>query len=229
MTKFTLERLTQPEVEPVTLAEMKRHLRTFASVTDEDTDITNLIVAAREWVEDYTGRIMIDQSWRLTLMGRPGSFAGGDIVSGTRDGALPVGYYSGLWTWSRYGEIPLRKSPVLAITAFKSVDVAGVETTVDPATYQLREADGKWPRVVALNGATWSTWLTGDLRITFRAGFADTVGSPGEGAEVVPVRFKQAIKLWVEANYDRDEKMMPILLETAECLIKPERAELQIA
>jgi hypothetical protein len=229
MTKFTLERVTQPEVEPVTLAEMKRHLRAFSSVTDEDSDITALIVAAREWVEDYTGRALIDQQWKLTLNGRPGSFSGGDIVSGARDGALPVGYYAGIWNWGNAGEIMLRKSPVLMITAFKSVDVAGVETTVDPLTYQLREADSKWPRVVALNGGTWSTWLTGDLRITYRAGFADTVGSPGEGAEVVPVRFKQAIKLWVEANYDRDEKMMPILLETAECLIKPERSELQIA
>src|SRR6266545_7389876 len=145
---FVLERLTQPEMEVVTLAEMKRHLRLFSSVTDEDADITALIVAAREWVEDYTGRVLVDQTWRLTLPGRPGSFAGGDIVGGTRDGTLPVGYgyYSGLWVWSSKGEIPLRKSPVIAITAFKSVDQAGTETTVDPATYQLREPDSKWPR-----------------------------------------------------------------------------------
>ena len=51
---FTLERVTQPDIEPVTLDEMKRHLRCFMSVTDEDDDITALIVAAREWIEDYT-------------------------------------------------------------------------------------------------------------------------------------------------------------------------------
>ena len=59
---FVLERLTQPEMEVVTLAEMKRHLRLFSSVTDEDADITALIVAAREWVEDYTGRVLVDQT-----------------------------------------------------------------------------------------------------------------------------------------------------------------------
>jgi hypothetical protein len=83
---FTLERVTPPDGEPVDLASMKRHLRTFTSATDEDADITAHITAAREWVEDYTGRALLDQTWKLTLQGRPGSFAGGDIVGGTRDG-----------------------------------------------------------------------------------------------------------------------------------------------
>lgn len=229
--KFTLERVTQPEIEPVTLAEMRRHLRSFDDVTDEDDDIEALMIGAREWAEDYTGRALIDQTWRLTLHGRPGAFAGGDNVGGTRDGALPpgYGYYQGAWTWGRHGEIMLRKAPVLAIESFVSVDNAGAETAVAPASYELREADSKWPRLVALNGATWSTWLTGDLRIEYRAGFADMTGSPQQDPSLVPVRFKQAIKLHVEAMYDRDEKMMPLLLETAEYLLKPERAELQFA
>jgi hypothetical protein len=220
---FTLERVTPPDGEPVDLASMKRHLRTFTSATDEDADITAHITAAREWVEDYTGRALLDQTWKLTLQGRPGSFAGGDIVGGTRDGRLPpgYGYYFGLWMWSRSGEIMLRKAPVISITSFVTVDQAGVETAVDPATYQLREANSKWPRVVALNGSTWSTWLTGDMRITFRAGYADE--------DTIPIRFKQAIKLHAEANYDRDQGMMQKLLDAAEALIRPERSELQVA
>lgn len=219
---FTLERVTQPEVEVVTLAEMKRHLRTFAAVSDEDADITALIVAAREWVEDYTGRALIDQSWRLTIDSRTVT---GDVVTGF---TIPprYGYYMGIFDWNSRGEIMLRKSPVLAVTSVKSVDLAGAETTISAATYELREADSKWPRLVALNGAPWTSNM---LRILFRAGFADTVGSPGEGAEVVPVRFKQAVKLHVEAHYDRDKDMMQKLLDAAEALIKPERSELQIA
>jgi len=229
--RFTLERVTQPDIEPILLAEMKRHLREFDTVTVRDGDITALIVAAREWVEDYTGRALFDQTWRLTLHGRPGSFAGGDIVSGTKDGALPVGYgfYRGLWSWGNHGEIMLRKAPVLAITKFVSVDLAGVETAVDPTTYELREKASKWPRLVALNGATWSTWLTGDLRIEYRAGFADRTGSPQQGAEMVPVRFLQAMKLWAEATYDRDAVLMPLLLKTAEQIVKPERSDLSLA
>jgi len=219
---FTLERITPPDGEPVDLASMKRHLRTFASSTDEDPDINALITSAREWVENYTGRALIEQAWRLTLHGRPGSFAGGDIVGGTRDGRLPpgYGYYCGLWTWSRSGEIKLHRAPVIEITSFVTVDAAGVETAVDPATYELREPDSKWPRVVALNGATWSTWLTGDMRIEFLAGYADE--------DTIPVRFKQAIKLHAEANYDRGDDMQK-LLEAATNLIRSERSELQIA
>lgn len=230
-TNFVLERVTNPDIEVFTLAEMKRLLRTFDNVTEQDDEITSLIQAGREWCEDYTGRALIDQTWRLTLQGRLGSYAGGDIVSGTRDGALPVGYgyYHGLYSFGRYGEIMVRKSPALAITSFVSVDSAGAETAIDPTTYELRDADSKWPRIVALNGATWSNWLTGDLRITFRAGYADRIGSPQDDASVVPARYKQAVKLWCEANFNRDEKMMDLLIRQAENMMRLERCHLQIA
>lgn len=228
--RFALERVTQPDIEPVTLAEIIQHVREFATLSQAgQDDLTALIVASREWVEDYTGRALIDQSWRLTLLGRPGSLAGGDTVGGYAGPGPVQGYYSGTWQWGRSGEIVLPKSPVIAITGFVSVDAAGVSTTVDPTTYELREADSKWPRLVALNGATWSSWLNGDLRITFRAGFADRVSSPQQGAEAVPTRIKWAMKLWAEGVYNRDEKMMKILLETAEAVAKPERSELQMA
>lgn len=216
--RFVLERVTQPEIEPITLAEMKLHLRCFASVTDLDAEITDLIVGAREWVEDYTGRALIDQTWRLTLSNSVRALA--NVDSDTVRGC-----YSGVVIARADGGILLRKSPVLEITSFASVDAAGVETVIDPTTYELREADSKWPRLLGVNGATW----TGTLRLIFRAGFADRTGSPQEGASVVPVRFKQAMKLWAEANYDRDKDMMPLLLDVAERLIKPERAELQLA
>ena len=45
----------------------------------------------------------------------------------------------------------------------------------------------------------------------------------------MPVAFKQAMKLWVEANYDRDQTMMPLLLKTAEQLIKGEQIGIRLA
>ncbi|HEV8647788.1 MAG TPA: phage head-tail connector protein [Burkholderiales bacterium] len=214
---FVLERVTNPEVECISLSEMRKHLRTFASNTDEDALIEGLIQGAREWVEEYTGRALIDQTWRLSL-GSVNSFANVD--------SDPVrGVYSGPWSPSSDGGIQLHRSPILAIESFATVDGAGIETVVDPTTYELREKDSKWPRLYGINGATW----TGPLRVTFRAGFADRTGSPQEGAEVVPVRFLQAMKLWAEAMYDRDVALMPLLMEVAERLTKPERAELCLA
>lgn len=220
--QFVLERVTEPEFEPVTLAQMRLHLRTYGSDTDEDAQIEGLITAAREWVEDYTARALIDQTWRLSINQQ--SIVSGDTVGGF---TLAPGYYVGRFDWfQRLGQVMLKKSPVLAITSFVSLDQDGVETTIDASTYQLRDAASRWPRMAAKSGATWGS---GDFQITFRAGFADTTSSPQQGAEMVPERYKQAIKLWVEANYDRDPANMPLLLKTAEALIKSERVELGIA
>jgi hypothetical protein len=213
--RLVFERITQPEFEPVTLAEMKRHLREFDSVTSRNDDIEALITAAREWAEDFTGRALFDQTWRLSISA---SGNGGDDVSTYKP---THGYYCGSYDWTRVGEILLRRSPALEITSLVTVDAAGAETVIDDATYELREADSKFPRVVALTGATWSTAT--ELRVTFRAGYADTTGSPQQDASEIPERFKQAIKLWVQANYDCDPDDMPKLLSIAEGLIRPER------
>jgi uncharacterized phiE125 gp8 family phage protein len=55
--------LTQPATEPITLTEAKLHLR--VSNTLENDLITSLIVAARKWVENFTWRPLITQTWTL--------------------------------------------------------------------------------------------------------------------------------------------------------------------
>jgi uncharacterized phiE125 gp8 family phage protein len=62
---MTLARITPPVGEPVTLAEMKLHMR--VTHTSEDGLIGNLIKAAREEVEQATGLALISQGWRLYL------------------------------------------------------------------------------------------------------------------------------------------------------------------
>ncbi len=215
---WTLERVTDPDSEPVSLADMKKHLRSFAGTTDEDDEIQEQFIAAREWVEDYTGRALVDQTWRLTIDNQNGLFF-----------APPVSGYSGdiVRGFSVLGsirEILLRRAPVIAITSFVSVDAAGVETAIDPATYALCDANSKWPRLASINGGLW---ISGTLKIEFRAGFLDTTGSPSTGS--IPRRFIQAMKLYAEALYDRDPQMMPTLIKAAEALLKPERSELSIA
>lgn len=213
--RIVLERVTEPDIEPVTLAEAKVHLREYDTLaTAKETQISALITAAREWAEDYTGRALIDQRWRLTV----GDRAVTDSVSEPSCACQE--------SEAKGTEIYLRKSPVLAIVSFVSVAADGTETAVDAADYELVEADSKWPRLVAQNGASWSGK---QHRIVFRAGYADRDVSPAEDASEVPERFKQAVKLWVEAHYDRDERTMALLLETAEKILKAERVELGFA
>jgi hypothetical protein len=226
---FTLERVAPPDIEPVTLDEMIQQTREFATLAQTAQDqLSGLIVAAREWVEDYTGAALIDQTWRLTLRSRFHRYIGGDAVSGYGPVGVGFGWFGAReWLhWLRIGEILLRKAPILAITAFVSVDAAGAESDIDASTYELREKDSKWPRLVPLSGASWPS---SDIRITFRAGFADRLGSPQQGAERVPEEFKQAIRLYAEALYDRDPKMMPLLLDTAKRLVELKRSELPLA
>ncbi len=213
--RFVLERVLDPESEPVTLAEMIEQVSEFSDLAQVKQDkLTSLIVVAREWAEEYTGRALMDQSWRISV-DRTGEL----FPAGSAEADIAT-------TIASVNEIFLHKSPALAITSMVTVDGDGVETTVDEATYELREADSKWPRVVPLTGAAWTA---ANLRITFRAGYADTTGSPQETAAEVPERFKMAIKLHAEAYYDRDQVMMDKLLAAATALIKPERVELGFA
>ena len=62
---MTLYRTVEPAAEPVTLADVKAHLR--IAHDSEDDLLGGLIRAAREDLERATGIALIDQSWRLAL------------------------------------------------------------------------------------------------------------------------------------------------------------------
>lgn len=68
----TLSRVTEPAVEPVTLAEAKAHLR--VDDTNSDAEIAAMIRAAREWVESYLDRSLVYTQWRATYDTFPWEF-----------------------------------------------------------------------------------------------------------------------------------------------------------
>lgn len=61
--------LTQPEIEPITRAEAKLHLR--VDFTTDDALIDGLIQAAREHAEDILGRALIAREVRASFDGMP--------------------------------------------------------------------------------------------------------------------------------------------------------------
>jgi uncharacterized phiE125 gp8 family phage protein len=100
-----LQLVTPPASEPLTLTEAKEHLR--IETTAEDTFITGLIQAAREWCEEYQNRAYITQTWDLSLDKFPGSL------------------------------FRLPKPPLQSIASFKYYDKGGTEHVFDAADYEV--------------------------------------------------------------------------------------------
>lgn len=101
-----------PVSEPVSLSEAKVHLRVSADQTDEDSLISALIKAAREYAESFTGRAIRTQTWDLKL------------------DAFPC------------DEIVLPYPPVTSVTSITYVDTAGSTQTWDSSLYQTSLPSG---------------------------------------------------------------------------------------
>jgi len=95
--------ITAPTTEPITLAEAKLHLRVNNSL--EDSLITALIIAARQWVENYSMRPLMTQT-------------------------LQANYDSIIDK-----EIRLNKFPIQSITSVKYIDLNGNEQTINSSNY----------------------------------------------------------------------------------------------
>jgi uncharacterized phiE125 gp8 family phage protein len=110
--------LTPPFIEPVPLVEAKAFLR--LDQPDEDDLLATLITAARLMIEAASGRMLIEQGWRIVID-----------------------------RWPDGGELRLPLSPVIAIVAARVYDAAGLAQSVSPASLQLdAQADPPVVRVV---------------------------------------------------------------------------------
>lgn len=85
-----LQMVDGPEINPVTLEEAKTHLR-ITHDADDDM-LRRYINSATRWVEDFTHRKLISQTWDLTLPRFP---------YGTRPIELPFGKIQSV-TWIKY-------------------------------------------------------------------------------------------------------------------------------
>jgi len=124
---MSLTLVTAPTIEPVTLQEVKDHLRVDG--TDDDALISALITAAREHIDGrdgWLGRAICPQTWDCYF----DCFPEGGVIN-----------------------IPL--APLQAITSIKYRDPDGVQQTFSADNYSAG-ADLNWsPRVVLGCGKSW--------------------------------------------------------------------------
>ncbi|MCK9542479.1 MAG: head-tail connector protein [Novosphingobium sp.] len=154
---------TAPANDPVTLAEVKAHIRVDHDA--EDTAIADMILAATQRLDGRDGLLgccLITQSWTLTLN-----------------------------TFRTEIAIPL--PPCQSIDALTYVDPDGVTQTLDAGAYQafgLGSADGA--KVRPAFGTSWPAIRSQPeaVAITFTAGFGD---DPGDVPEPIRTAIKMRV------------------------------------
>ena len=132
--------ITAPTAEPVTIDELKAHLRVTSGV--EDADLARLITAAREHVEQQTGRALADQTREYTADAFPSS------------GVLRLGF-----------------APVVSISSVKYLDETGAEQTLDASVYTVDtqsepgalvlKVNQDWPDTASLPAAVRVRYVCG--------------------------------------------------------------------
>lgn len=135
-------RTADAATEPLTTTQAKSHLRVDGS--DEDALIGNLVTAARQYVEEHTGRALITQTWEYTADAFP-----------TKAGAI----------W-------LPRPPLIAVSQVQYVDTAGATQTWDSDEYRV-DAVSVPGRVTLADGAVWPTPndVSNAVTVTYTAGY----------------------------------------------------------
>ena len=149
---MSLNLITAPTEEPVTLGELKDQCRITAG--DQDILLTNLAATARQYLDGkqgILGRALMPQTWDLWLDSFPG------------------------WEWM---DVPL--PPLQSVTSIKYYDTANVEATMAAVDYFV-DTKREPGRVSLAYGKAWPTAVLRPINgvaVRFVAGYADAVSVP---------------------------------------------------
>lgn len=183
---MALRLITPPESLPVSLDEVKAHLR--VDFDDDDEQIKAYVEAATDFCEGpsgYLGRCLVDQTWDYfqdSFPSRSGSFRI----------ALPGSYI----------EVPL--PPLIEVVGLYYLDSDRVEQAVDPASY-VADTESEPGRLYMASWPSLPQKTMNAIRIRFRAGYLDSSNSPPSNA--VPSGIKTAIKLLVGTMYENRDSV----------------------
>lgn len=181
--------VTAPTSEPISLAQAKLHLRLddIGGAHPDDSLVSALITAVRQFAEQQTRRSLITQTWRYTC------------------DAFPYGQIS--WTpWLREFGIPenaicLEKGPITTITSITYLDTSGATQTLADTEYAA-DLTGPLARVTPAFGKVWPPALPqiAAVKVNFTAGY-------GSAADVPP-GIKQWMLVRLRALYDNRSEIV---------------------
>ncbi len=177
-----LELVSGPVAEPVSLSDVKAQARIDG--TADDVFLGALIVAARQWAEQYTGRAFLTQSWRLWLDQWP---AGSDPWwDGTRDGAIVAAAAQAL---------SLPKAPLQSVTEVRVYQADDSSVVWSGSAYQVDNVAAPG-RLILRTGQSWpvSGRAAQGIAVLFVAGYASAAAVP----EPIKAALKQLVTHWYE-------------------------------
>lgn len=146
------EIIVQPTEEPITLEEAKLHLK--VDNIDEDMYISALIVAAREQVEQFTGRALLSQTVEQKLHCFPDK--------GSKN---------------LMGGIRLYKNRIQSISSIKYTDTEGAQQTWDSTNYMFVNTEPAY--VLPLYNVSFpQTRGANNIIIQYVAGWATAAAVP---------------------------------------------------
>ncbi len=180
--------VTAPAESPVSVAELKLHMRLSGDDGSHDVFIANLIATATTMFERETGCALVRRTLALHLDQFPAA---------TKDNPSAAIY--------------LPKPPALQVNSVKYLDTDSVQQTLDPSVYQA-DVDHVPARVALKPDQNWpeTKRMLGAVSIEFVAGYGD----PDEGkAEDVPQDAKAAIKMLAAHLYDNPKAASELKLE----------------
>lgn len=191
-------RTIAPAIEPVTVAEQKVFMRLPADNAADDTLVTLLIAAAREYVEKETHLALITQTWKYTLDRIPLAGSEEPWWDGVREMAIGELYVAAT-------SIELPTYPLIAITSFNTYNSADTATLF---TGFYTDTARKPGRISLRTGAIWpvSTRGVNGVEIIYTAGF-------GAAAANVPADLRIAV-MQIASHWYENRELMTFELST---------------
>jgi len=183
MESLRLQLRTDSAVEPVTLTDMKLYLRVTGS--SEDSLITSLIVASRDYCEKYLSRTLITKEWSMWLDRYP-TKDDNDWWDGVKEGAYVDSYATCIF---------LPKNPVQSVDVINYYDYDDVLHVWSTTNYSVDIYSEKARVCLRIGGVPpTSLRLTNGIEIQFTSGY-------GNASTDVPNGIINAIKMVVAYMY----------------------------
>lgn len=191
---MSLTLVTEPTTEPLTIDDVRAHLR--IDVDDDDPYLTTLIAVARERCEGATRRTLITQTWDLFLDQWPtwDGYHGGRTFEPVNT-LLPAG-----------GFVALPKAPLQSVSFVKYTDLGGTVQTWDPSNYLVEAPVG--PRCARGRLALGWVKVWPVIRPTMNAIQIRLVTGYGDRASDVPSILKQAMLLDIGTLFENRESVL---------------------